>query len=74
MTRNTAVPSAATAQAVRGGQLRAAKGAVARGRQRLGIRRALATSCLLVLLGVSVSGCVVEPIGGWCYYHPYRCR
>ena len=59
--RAAAWPVAASAQEVRN-------------RRRMGLRRALATSALLVVLGVSVCGCVVEPIGGWCYYHPFRCR
>ncbi|HEY0181894.1 MAG TPA: hypothetical protein VGC09_03715 [Rhodopila sp.] len=36
---------------------------------------------LLLMLGVALplAGCVVEPpgyypAGGWCYWHPYRCR
>jgi hypothetical protein len=31
---------------------------------------------LLLALAVPLSGCIVagRPGGGWCYYHPYRCR
>jgi hypothetical protein len=31
---------------------------------------------LLLAMAVPLSGCIVEgrPGGGWCYYHPYRCR
>jgi hypothetical protein len=29
----------------------------------------------LVVMAASMSGCVVAPGGGgWCYWHPYRCR
>jgi hypothetical protein len=31
---------------------------------------------LLVALALTLSGCVVAPVGpgpGWCFYHPYRC-
>jgi hypothetical protein len=39
--------------------------------------RRLGAALLIVGLGVSLSGCVVypgRPGGGWCYWHPYRCR
>jgi hypothetical protein len=32
---------------------------------------------LLIGLALTLSGCVVAPVpggGGWCYWHPYRCR
>lgn len=34
---------------------------------------------LLLLLGLALplAGCIVVPArpgGGWCYWHPYRCR
>ena len=45
-----------------------------RDQRRPGIWRTLATACVLLALGMSVSGCVVAPAGGWCFYHPYRCR
>jgi hypothetical protein len=35
------------------------------------------TKALLVCLALALSGCIVAPGpggGGWCYYHPYRCR
>jgi len=33
-------------------------------------------TALLVGMSLALSGCVVAPGpgGGWCYYHPYRCR
>jgi hypothetical protein len=34
-------------------------------------------TALLVGLALMLSACVVAPGpggGGWCYYHPYRCR
>ncbi len=40
------------------------------------VRRGLA-AIGLVLLAVSLSACIVEPIGrpgGWCYWHPGACR
>lgn len=38
--------------------------------------RRLAAACLLVIASASLSGCIVAPGrgGGWCYWHPYRCR
>lgn len=30
-------------------------------------------TALLVALALMLSGCVVAPGPGWCYYHPYRC-
>ncbi len=32
------------------------------------------TTILLLGLAVPLSGCVVAPGGGWCYWHPYRCH
>ena len=31
---------------------------------------------LLLTIAVSMTGCIVEPGGGggWCFWHPYRCR
>lgn len=42
----------------------------------LSLSRRLCAVGLLVLLGSALSGCVVVPVrpGGWCYWHPYRCR
>jgi len=40
------------------------------------VRRGIAVIGLL-LMAASLSACVVEPGpggGGWCYWHPYRCR
>ncbi len=38
------------------------------------MRRILAVM-LLLSLAVPLSACVVEPGGGgWCYWHPLRCR
>lgn len=35
----------------------------------------LAATALLIIIGGSLTGCVLAPVGpGWCYYHPYRCR
>ncbi|MHB1305275.1 MAG: hypothetical protein ACYCZB_17730 [Acidiphilium sp.] len=38
--------------------------------------RRIAAAFMVVGLGISLSGCVVVPgrSGGWCYWHPYRCR
>ena len=37
--------------------------------------RKLRFAFLLAGLSVALSGCVVAPVGGgWCFYHPYRCR
>ncbi|MDD2859920.1 MAG: hypothetical protein PHI71_02475 [Acidiphilium sp.] len=39
--------------------------------------RKLGAALLILGLGISLSGCVVYPVrpgGGWCYWHPYRCR
>jgi hypothetical protein len=31
-------------------------------------------TALLVVLTLTLSGCIVAPEpGGWCYAHPYRC-
>jgi hypothetical protein len=37
--------------------------------------RRLFAPLILLVLAVSLSGCVVEgrPGAGWCYYHPHRC-
>jgi hypothetical protein len=38
------------------------------------MRRVIAL-VLLLTVAVSTTGCVVEPGGGgWCFWHPYRCR
>jgi len=39
------------------------------------MRRAIAVF-LLLAVAVGTTGCIVEPGrgGGWCYWHPYRCR
>jgi hypothetical protein len=31
---------------------------------------------LLLAVSLTTTGCIVEPAGGggWCYWHPYRCR
>jgi hypothetical protein len=38
--------------------------------------RRICAAGMLVALGAALSGCVVVPVrpGGWCYWHPYRCR
>ncbi len=38
--------------------------------------RQLSAAILVAGCGLSVSGCVIAPGhgGGWCYWHPYRCR
>lgn len=39
--------------------------------------RRLISLVLLAGIAVSVAGCIVEPGrpgGGWCWWHPYRCR
>jgi hypothetical protein len=39
--------------------------------------RRLITLILLAGITVTVTGCIVEPGrpgGGWCWWHPYRCR
>jgi hypothetical protein len=39
--------------------------------------RRIGAAVLVIGLGISLSGCVVYPVrpgGGWCYWHPYRCR
>jgi hypothetical protein len=40
--------------------------------------RRLAAVLGLVLLGGSLSGCIIEEGGGyghgWCYWHPYACH
>ncbi len=39
--------------------------------------RRLITLVLLAMVTVTVAGCIVEPGrpgGGWCWWHPYRCR
>jgi hypothetical protein len=39
--------------------------------------RRLITLLLLAAISVSATGCIVEPGrggGGWCFWHPYRCR
>lgn len=41
------------------------------------IKHRIGVACMLAILGGSLSGCIVEPWrpgGGWCAYHPYRCR
>lgn len=40
------------------------------------VARKLAVAIILAGVGLSLSGCVIAPVGpgGWCYYHPYRCR
>jgi hypothetical protein len=40
--------------------------------------RQIIAALLLFAIAVPLSGCVVAGPGGrgggWCYYHPYRCR
>lgn len=38
--------------------------------------KSLLMRALLIGLALTLSGCVVAPGpgGGWCYWHPYRCR
>ena len=38
--------------------------------------RRLMAALMIAGIGISLSGCVVYPArpGGWCYWHPYRCR
>ena len=39
------------------------------------IARRLGLGLALLAASVSLSGCFYGPPGGgWCYYHPYRCR
>lgn len=38
--------------------------------------RRLITLLLLAAISVTATACIVEPgrSGGWCFWHPYRCR
>lgn len=41
------------------------------------LARAIAFAGGLLMLATSLSACIVEtdrPRGGWCYWHPGRCR
>ena len=35
--------------------------------------RAVCALAIAAVLGGALSGCVVRPAGGWCYWHPARC-